>query len=93
MRERRLRWFRQMKDTYLLPFILTNVFEIAKSLNQQEFKPVLNKLQPLFGLRDPPQNMLSELCEARAVVKKLIKYSIIGTPFSLRREDESSHLP
>ena len=48
-----------MKDTYLLPFILPNVFEISKTLSKEEFTPVLTKLQPLFGLRDPPQNMLS----------------------------------
>jgi SCY1-like protein 2 len=50
-----------MKDPYLLPFLLPNVFEISKTLSPDAFKPVLIKLQPLFALRDPPQNMLSEL--------------------------------
>jgi len=48
-----------MKDPYLLPFILPNVFEISKSLSKEEFTTVLPKLQPLFALKDPPQNMLS----------------------------------
>lgn len=50
-----------MKDPYLLPFILPNVFEISKGLSKDEFSKVLNKLRPLFTLKDPPQNMLSEL--------------------------------
>jgi hypothetical protein len=49
----------QMKDPYLLPFLLPNVFEISKTLSPDSFSPVLVKLQPLFILRDPPQNMLS----------------------------------
>ena len=48
-----------MKDPYLLPFLLPNVFEISKTLSPEAFAPVLVKLQPLFALRDPPQNMLS----------------------------------
>jgi len=48
-----------MKDPYLLPFILPNVFEISKSLSKEEFTTVLPKLQLLFALKDPPQNMLS----------------------------------
>ncbi|ORX34162.1 kinase-like domain-containing protein [Kockovaella imperatae] len=51
----------EMKDTYLLPFILPNVFEVSNTLSKSEFTPVLSKLQPLFGLRDPPQNMLTLL--------------------------------
>lgn len=50
-----------MKDPYLLPFILPNVFEISRTLTPDEFSPVLLKLRPLFALKDPPQNMLSEL--------------------------------
>lgn len=49
-----------MKDPYLLPFILPNVFEISKTLSKEEFTTVLPKLQPLFILKDPPQNMLSK---------------------------------
>jgi len=49
-----------MKDPYLLPFLLPNVFEISKGLSKEEFTTVLPKLQPLFQLKDPPQNMLSE---------------------------------
>lgn len=49
----------KMKDPYLLPFLLPNVFEISKTLSPEEFAPVLVKLQPLFALKDPPQNMLS----------------------------------
>ncbi|WWC87998.1 uncharacterized protein L201_002900 [Kwoniella dendrophila CBS 6074] len=51
----------EMKDPYLLPFILPNVFEISKGLNKDEFASVLSKLQPLFVLKDPPQNMLTLL--------------------------------
>ncbi|TXT13561.1 hypothetical protein VHUM_00928 [Vanrija humicola] len=51
----------EMKDPYLLPFILPNVFEISKSLSKEEFATVLPKLQPLFALKDPPQNMLTLL--------------------------------
>ncbi len=49
----------EMKDPYLLPFLLPNVFEISKNLDKTEFGVVLPKLQPLFALKDPPQNMLS----------------------------------
>lgn len=48
-----------MKDNYLLPFLLPNVFEISRTLTKEEFTLVLPKLQPLFALKDPPQNMLS----------------------------------
>ncbi|XAO23468.1 hypothetical protein I312_102246 [Cryptococcus bacillisporus CA1280] len=51
----------EMKDPYLLPFILPNVFEISKGLSKDEFSKVLNKLRPLFTLKDPPQNMLTLL--------------------------------
>lgn len=51
----------EMKDPYLLPFLLPNVFEISKTLSKDEFSQVLPKLQPLFAMKDPPQNMLSEL--------------------------------
>lgn len=51
----------EMKDPYLLPFLLPNVFEISKHLDKNEFAIVLPKLQPLFALKDPPQNMLSKL--------------------------------
>ncbi|WWC60474.1 uncharacterized protein I303_103047 [Kwoniella dejecticola CBS 10117] len=51
----------EMKDPYLLPFILPNVFEISRGLNKDEFASVLPKLQPLFALKDPPQNMLTLL--------------------------------
>ncbi len=50
-----------MKDPYLIPFILPLVFEISKSLQKEDFTPVLVKLQPLFGMKDPPQIMMSEL--------------------------------
>ncbi|KAL1410897.1 Protein kinase domain-containing protein ppk32 [Vanrija albida] len=51
----------EMKDPYLLAFILPNVFEISKSLSKEEFATVLPKLQPLFALKDPMQNMLTLL--------------------------------
>lgn len=51
----------EMKDPYLLPFILPNVFEISNSLSKEEFTTVLPKLQPLFNMKDPPQNMLTLL--------------------------------
>jgi hypothetical protein len=50
----------QMKDPYLVPFLLPNVFEISRGLSKEEFTAVLPKLQPLFALKDPPQNMLSQ---------------------------------
>jgi SCY1-like protein 2 len=50
----------QMKDPWLLPFILPCVFEIAKGQSKDEFNSVtLPALKPLFVLTDPPQNMLS----------------------------------
>lgn len=58
-----------MKDPYLLPFILPNVFEISKGLSKEGFQTVLPKLQPLFALKDPPQNMLSELDQTRFMFK------------------------
>ncbi|KAK8865734.1 hypothetical protein IAR55_000880 [Kwoniella newhampshirensis] len=51
----------EMKDPYLLPFILPNVFEISRGLSKDEFAGVLPSLQPLFALKDPPQNMLTLL--------------------------------
>lgn len=47
-----------MKDTYLLPFLLPNIFEISKNMSKEEFSPVLTKLQPLFAAKDPPQNLM-----------------------------------
>lgn len=47
-----------MKDHYLLPFLLPNVFEICKSVSTEEFAAVLPKLQPLFALKDSPQNLI-----------------------------------
>ena len=48
-----------MTDRSLLPFILPNVFHISKNLSSLEFtNSVLPKLQPLFSVQDPPQNML-----------------------------------
>ena len=50
----------QMKDPWLLPFILPCVFAIAKGQSKDEFNSVtLPALKPLFALTDPPQNMLS----------------------------------
>ena len=66
-----------MKDPYLLPFLLPNVFEISKTLNSEAFTPVLTKLQPLFALRDPPQNMLSKfeyLISAHADMLALLEH-------------------
>jgi hypothetical protein len=48
-----------MKDAALLPAILPNVFAVARELKQAEFGAVvLPSLRPLFGVRDPPANML-----------------------------------
>lgn len=48
-----------MTDRSLLPFILPNVFHISKNLSSLEFtNSVLPKLEPLFSVQDPPQNML-----------------------------------
>ncbi|CED82285.1 kinase-like protein [Phaffia rhodozyma] len=52
----------EMKDAWLLPFILPNVFEISKSQSLEEFNAItLAALKPLFSLTDPPQNMLTLL--------------------------------
>ena len=52
----------QMKDTFLLPHILPNVFAISKSLSSSQFASlVLPSLKPLFTLKEPPQNMLTLL--------------------------------
>ncbi|TFK67903.1 kinase-like protein [Pluteus cervinus] len=52
----------EMKDSHLLPHILPNVFSIAKSLSSQQFALlVLPSLRPLFGIKEPPQNMLTLL--------------------------------
>jgi hypothetical protein len=49
----------EMKDAALLPAILPNVFAVARELKQAEFGAVvLPSLRPLFGVRDPPANML-----------------------------------
>lgn len=51
-----------MKDTFLLPHILPNVFAISKSLTSSQFASlVLPSLKPLFALKEPPQNMLTLL--------------------------------
>ncbi|WVR05700.1 hypothetical protein IAU60_002724 [Kwoniella sp. DSM 27419] len=84
----------EMKDPYLLPFILPNVFEISKGLNKDEFVSVLNKLQPLFALKDPPQNMLT-------LLEHLSLFEDKTTPAAFREHVmpliynsiESEHLP
>ena len=48
----------QMKDVYLLPFLLPDVFEICKTLTNEEFAEVLPRVQPLFDLKDSAQTML-----------------------------------
>lgn len=62
-----------MKDPYLLPFLLPNVFEISKSLNKDEFAAILPKLQPLFTLKDPPQNMLSAYTSSPSLTSALLE--------------------
>ncbi|KZT56720.1 hypothetical protein CALCODRAFT_453963 [Calocera cornea HHB12733] len=52
----------EMKDPWLLPFILPNVFEISKTLSKEQFAQiVLPNIKPLFQIRDPPQNMITLL--------------------------------
>ncbi|KZO99308.1 kinase-like protein [Calocera viscosa TUFC12733] len=52
----------EMKDPWLLPFILPNVFEISKTLSKDQFAQiVLPNIKPLFQIRDPPQNMITLL--------------------------------
>ena len=54
--------FPQMKDVYLLPYILPNVFLISTALSATQFAAmVLPSLKPLFTIKDPPQNMLTLL--------------------------------
>ena len=51
-----------MKDTHLLPYILPNIFVIAQVLSSTPFAMlVLPSLQPLFAIKEPPQNMLTLL--------------------------------
>lgn len=47
-----------MKDVYLLPFLLPDVFEICKTLTNDEFAEVLPRVQPLFDLKDSAQTTL-----------------------------------
>ncbi|KAF9257777.1 kinase-like protein [Marasmius fiardii PR-910] len=52
----------EMKDTHLLPYILPNVFNIANALSSAQFATtVLPSLKPLFGIKEPPNNMLTLL--------------------------------
>ena len=58
----KLKKFPQMKDVYLLPYILPNVFLISTALSPTQFAAmVLPSLKPLFAIKDPPQNMLTLL--------------------------------
>lgn len=60
-----------MSDRSLLPFILPNVFHIAKTLSSIEFTAtVLPRLQPLFSVQDPPQNQLMLLDQIELFVAK-----------------------
>jgi SCY1-like protein 2 len=49
-----------MKDHYLLPFLLPNVFAICQSMSTEDFAAVLPKLQPLFAMKDSPQNLIGK---------------------------------
>ncbi|ESK96810.1 other scy1 protein kinase [Moniliophthora roreri MCA 2997] len=52
----------EMKDTHLLPYILPNVFTISSTLSSSQFAAmVLPSLKPLFGIKEPPTNMLTLL--------------------------------
>nr|GAT54100.1 kinase-like protein [Mycena chlorophos] len=52
----------EMKDTFLLPYILPNVFSISNILSPAQFAGmVLPSLKPLFVIKEPPQNMLTLL--------------------------------
>ncbi|KDN46614.1 kinase-like protein [Tilletiaria anomala UBC 951] len=60
-----------MSDRSLLPFILPNVFYISKNLSMIEFSnSILPKLQPLFQIQDPPQNLLLLLEQIELFVTK-----------------------
>lgn len=60
-----------MSDRSLLPFILPNVFHIAKTLSSIEFSSsVLPRLQPLFTVQDPPQTQLMLLDQIELFVSK-----------------------
>lgn len=50
----------QMKDHYLVPFLLPNVLEICKTISTEEFAPVLARLKPLFAMKDSPQNLIGK---------------------------------
>ncbi|ODN84288.1 hypothetical protein L202_00269 [Cryptococcus amylolentus CBS 6039] len=84
----------EMKDSYLLPFILPNVFEISKSLSKEEFNTVLVKLQPLFALKDPPQNMLTLLEHLTLFEEKTTPQAFRDNIMPLIYNSlESEHLP
>jgi SCY1-like protein 2 len=64
----------QMKDPYLLPSILPNIFIISSSLSSQQFASrVLPSLKPLFSIKEPPQNMLTLLENLGLVQEKCEK--------------------
>lgn len=58
-----------MKDHYLVPFLLPNVLEICKSISTEEFANVLARLQPLFVLKDSPQNLIGRQAGYRSQVQ------------------------
>ena len=63
-----------MKDPLLLPSILPNVFNISATLDASQFQQlVLPSLQPLFAVRDPPQNMIVLLENLTELQKKTAK--------------------
>ncbi|CCA68430.1 related to bovine rhodopsin kinase and to YGR052w [Serendipita indica DSM 11827] len=61
----------EMKDPYLLPSILPNVFTISNDLSPSQFASrVLPTLKPLFAVKEPPQNMLTLLDNLKMLQEK-----------------------
>jgi hypothetical protein len=91
----------EMKDPWLLPFLLPNIFEIAKTQTKDEFSQTLPALQPLFALTDPPQNMLSQLtrlilaficCLSDSDTSPVLTSSSTRQPTALHRKNQLGRL-
>ncbi|KIM23753.1 hypothetical protein M408DRAFT_249795 [Serendipita vermifera MAFF 305830] len=64
----------EMKDPYLLPSILPNVFSISNDLSPSQFASrVLPSLKPLFAVKEPPQNMITLLDNLKMLQDKTDK--------------------
>lgn len=70
-----------MKDSYLLPSILPNIFFISKTLTPGQFASiVLPSLKPVFAVKEPPQNMLTLLENLALLQEKTDKLTFKERP-------------